>query len=70
MPLIFWQQSRLKDTMSGGTNWLTGAVAVEGGTFYHIPSWRFHMKEIKGYVRMFLKFPGKVQTKQNMIIPL
>lgn len=47
--------------MSGGTNWLTGALAVEGGTFYHIPSWRFHMAEIKGHMRMCLKLPGEAQ---------
>jgi len=60
----------LKDTTSGGTNWLTGVLAVEGGTFYRIPSLRFHMKEIKGYMRMCLKLPGKAQKKQNIIIPL
>lgn len=56
--------------MSDGINWLTGVLAGEGGTFYHIPSWRFHMKEIKGYMRMCLKLPGKALRKQNMIIPL
>lgn len=70
MPLIFQQQSRLRDTVSGGTNWLAGVLAVEDGTFCHIPFWRLHMKEIKGDMRMCLKFPGKAQRKQNMIIPL
>lgn len=56
--------------MSGGTNWLTRVLAVKGGTFYRILSWRFQMKEIKGYMRMCLKLPGKAQRKQARIISL
>lgn len=50
--------------MNGGSVCLTGVLAFKDGTCCHISSWRFHIKEIKGQTRMYLRLPGKAK-KEN-----